>query len=140
MPCHVLSVNPQAMYLTRRAELAEAAALISPLELPPTMRSAATPVSLPHPLAEPTARGRHTSAASNAGSTLAPAINLVAGTACQRSLVNTHDESLRDALHVPGQKLNRSPDTVQAGSRSRAHGMFGVHLLQMRVQCRQLST
>ena len=70
---------PQAMYLTRRAELAEAAALISPLELPPTMRSAAAASNTPPIQEEPTARGRHTSAASLAGSTLPHVVNLNAG-------------------------------------------------------------
>jgi len=89
----------QAMYLTRRAELAEAAALISPLELPSTMRSA-TAASIPPPILEEevTARGRHTSAASLAGSTPPHVVSLVAGTARQPQCSSKHDETLRAVL------------------------------------------
>ena len=58
------------MYLTRKAELAEAAALVSPLELPPTMRAAP---------AEAAAADRHTSFASAAGSAAPPVFHVKAG-------------------------------------------------------------
>ena len=70
------------MYLTRRAELAEAAALISPLELPPTMRSAGL-------AAEAAAGGRRTSLTSIAGSTLPHIIDVIAGTAPRPQLSDT---------------------------------------------------
>ena len=58
------------MYLTRKAELAEAAALVSPLELPLTMRAAVA--------AETAASDTHTSFASAAGSATPPVYHVVA--------------------------------------------------------------
>ena len=107
------------MYLTRRAELAEAAALISPLELPPTMRSAAAAPFPARPPPEFYGRGRHTSAASIAGSTLPPhVINLIAGNACLRQLMVRHwaETLLCIPVHAHRQQPENAPACVLACS------------------------
>ena len=82
------------MYLTRKAELAEVAALVSPLELPPTMRGAAA--------ADAAGGGsdRHTSFASAAGSAAPPIFHMIAGpfTAQSSRVQSLVPESCRRAV------------------------------------------